>query len=115
MKDDKMLEAKKEVLKELLMEAMQEMKSRNKRGLDEAKSMQKVSVMAPDKDGLKKGLAKAEDALDMMPEQDEDMSMDKEHDIKDMHDMSKIKDMLSMHDKDEEDKEDEDEDEEDMY
>ncbi len=58
------VEAKKDVLKELLEMAMEEMRGANKRGLDEAMSMKKVSVMAPDKEGLKQGLEKAEEVIE---------------------------------------------------
>lgn len=46
---------------------------------DEMKGMQKVTVAAPDKESLKKGLAKAEDVLDSAPdmmEESEDESYD---------------------------------------
>ena len=57
---------KEEVLQELI-EMMQSLRSdRLKKGMDE---MQKVSVMAPDKEHLAEGLDKAQDLLAGMPEQ----------------------------------------------
>ena len=68
-KEDKMsemeVEAKMDVLKELLGLAQTEMGSRVKSGMDE---MQKVTVAAPDKESLLKGLGKAEEITEEMPE-----------------------------------------------
>ena len=64
-------QAKMDVLKELLQMAMEQMRGKNKSGLEEMQKMKKVSVMAPDKAGLKEGLHKAEDVLSGMPGEEE--------------------------------------------
>lgn len=78
-KDDKMsdmeVQAKMEVLKELLGLAQDEMGGRVKSGMDE---MQKVTVAAPDKESLLKGLAKAEEITEEAPEMDSDEESDEE-------------------------------------
>lgn len=77
-----MLQAKEEVLQELI-QAMQEL--RGKRVGSDLGAMQKVSVMSPDKEGLKEGLEKAEDVLEMMPEEGEmeEMEMPEEDEEED--------------------------------
>lgn len=65
---EKDIQAKKEMLMELLGLADGELKSRSKKGLDDHKAM-KVAVMAKDKEGLKEGLEKAEEVLEQMPEE----------------------------------------------
>lgn len=54
------VQAKQDVLKELLQMAMEAMGDKVKGGMDE---MQKVSVMAPNKEDLTQGLDKAKDLL----------------------------------------------------
>lgn len=75
MLDDKEKEVHKGVLKDLMkdMEGMMgnDMKTRR---------MQKVTVMAKDKEGLKEGLDKAEDLMEDMPEKEEAVSESKEDD-----------------------------------
>ena len=62
-------QAKIDVLKELMQVAKDAQKSKVKSGLDEMKA-QKVTVAAPDKESLLKGLEKAEDVLESsMPEE----------------------------------------------
>jgi len=81
-----MCQAKEDVLQELI-EAMQGLQEQ--RVGDGMKSMQEVSVMAPDKEGMKKGLEKAEDVLEMLPSDEEEMESsegemeDKEEDDED--------------------------------
>lgn len=65
--DPRMVEAKLEVLKELLGMANESA------GKDIASGMQKLTVMAPDKEGLMEGMEKAEEVVEnvdeeMMPE-----------------------------------------------
>jgi hypothetical protein len=59
------MQAKMEVLQELLQMAQEAMGSKVKGGLDE---MQKVSVMAPDKESLTKGLDLAKEVAAEAPE-----------------------------------------------
>lgn len=67
-----MIQAKKEMLMELLGVSEEALKKRVKDGLDGARAM-KVSVMAKDKEGLKEGLEKAEEVLEgEMPEMEEE-------------------------------------------
>lgn len=72
-KDDKMspdeVQAKMDVIKELLGMADEHMGSKVKSGLDD---MQKVSVMAPDSESLEAGLDKAQDLVGAMPEDEDD-------------------------------------------
>lgn len=63
-------EAKMNVVKDLREAASDDMKESLKSGM-----MQKVTVAAPDKESLKKGLEKAEDVLEEMPEEGSPMEM----------------------------------------
>lgn len=63
------IKAKMEVLMELLEMATSAEGSNVKAGMDE---MQKVSVMAPDKEALLEGLDKAEDVIEESPEMEEE-------------------------------------------
>jgi hypothetical protein len=65
---EKDIQAKRDILKELLAECDMEMKGRAGRGLDEVKKM-KVSVMADDPKSLKQGLEKAEELTEEIPEE----------------------------------------------
>ena len=68
---EKDIQAKKEMLMELLGFADSELKGKAKSKLDEARAM-KVAVMAKDKEGLMEGLEKAEDILEgEMPEMED--------------------------------------------
>lgn len=73
------IQAKMDVLMELMDMAKQALGSKVKSGMDE---MQKVSVMAPDKEGLEEGLDKAQEILEssphMMEESKEEMLESKE-------------------------------------
>lgn len=72
MMDEKSIQAKKEMLMELLGLSEEALKDKAKAGLDGARAM-KVSVMAKDKEGLKEGLEKAEEVLEgEMPEMEEE-------------------------------------------
>jgi hypothetical protein len=90
MSEDK-VNAKLEVLKELIEAAQAEMGHRFKNGMDE---MQKVSVMAPDKESLQEGLEKAQEVVEspMMEKMEEmasqdDMDKDKEEGEPEEHKM----------------------------
>jgi hypothetical protein len=63
-------EAKMSVVKDLRDAASDDMKESLKSGM-----MQKVTVAAPDKEGLKKGLEKAEDVLEELPEEGNPVEM----------------------------------------
>lgn len=67
------VQAKVDVLKELLEVAKDEMRGRNKRGMEDmmGQKMQKVAVMAPDEEGLKEGLEKAEEIVESKMEDEE--------------------------------------------
>lgn len=65
MKMDKKNQAKYEMLKHL-----------KKMATGSMGGMQKVSVMAKDKEGLREGLDKAEDVLDQMPAEEEEVDME---------------------------------------
>lgn len=58
---DEEAQAKMDVLQELMEMAHQAMGSKVKNGMDE---MKKVSVMAPDKEGLEEGLEKAQELVE---------------------------------------------------
>lgn len=76
--DEKSIQAKMDMLMELLGVSEEMLKGKSKMGLDEAKAM-KVAVMAKDKEGLKQGLEKAEDILEgEMPEMEESEEMEEE-------------------------------------
>jgi succinate dehydrogenase/fumarate reductase flavoprotein subunit len=75
--------SKEEVLQELI-EAMQSLRAGHlKNGMDE--QMQKVSVMAPDKEHLEEGLEKAQEMIGDMPEmsmsEDEEVPMEEEDEV----------------------------------
>ena len=88
--------AKYEMLKNLRKMAM-DMNGENMMGGD----MQKVSVMAKDKEGLKKGLEKAEEVIENdpmsklkehmkeSPEMEEEEDMEEEHEEMNLEEMSK--------------------------
>lgn len=67
MKDSKKMpkdvQAKKDVLQEMMQMAMEAMRGKNKHGMDEMMNMKKVSVMAKDKQGLEEGLDKAKEVI----------------------------------------------------
>lgn len=67
--DQAAIEAKLDVIKELMQMAQATMAGKVKGGLDE---MHKVTVMAPDQEGLAEGLDKAEDVVDEAPEMESD-------------------------------------------
>lgn len=68
---EKDIQAKKEMLMELLGFADSELKGKAKSKLDEARAM-KVAIMAKDKEGLMEGLEKAEDIIEgEMPEMED--------------------------------------------
>jgi uncharacterized phage infection (PIP) family protein YhgE len=69
------VQAKMDVLHELLQMAHDAMGGKVKHGMDE---MQKVSVMAPDQKGIKEGLAKAAGMMEESPEESPEMEMDLE-------------------------------------
>lgn len=82
-------EAKMSVLKELRKMASEMMGGDFKKGMDEHMAgMQKVSVAAPDKEGLKKGLDKAEELLDKK----EDMHMMPDGEMMDDEEMDEYSD-----------------------
>jgi hypothetical protein len=62
---DQEKQAKMEVLKELVQMAQEMLGGKVKSGMDE---MNKVSVLADDKDGLKEGLEKAQEIVEEQPE-----------------------------------------------
>jgi hypothetical protein len=64
--------AKLDVLKALRQVAMELIKEKADEGETEASELQKVSVMADDKEGLEQGLDKAKDVLESMPEGEEE-------------------------------------------
>lgn len=66
------IQAKMDVLMELMQMAREAMGSKVKSGMDE---MNKVSVMAPDKEGLEEGLDKAKELMQspMLEESEEEM------------------------------------------
>jgi hypothetical protein len=77
------INAKQDVLKELMQMAMEEMRNKNKHGLDEAMKLKKVSVMAPDKQGIEQGLDTAKQVIGELPgdhesEEDEDTYLDED-------------------------------------
>jgi hypothetical protein len=79
--DPKEIQAKIDVLKELL-----EMSSRQA-GDNVIGGLKKVTVAAPDEEGLKQGLQKAEDMVEEMPEgMDEEMSEEMSSDEEDEED-----------------------------
>lgn len=67
------VQAKVDVLKELLEVAKDEMRGRNRKGMEDmmGQKMQKVAVMAPDEEGLKEGLEKAEEIVESKMEDEE--------------------------------------------
>jgi hypothetical protein len=65
---EKDVQAKKDILKELLAECDAELQGRAKRGLDSVKGM-KVSVMAENPKDLKEGLETAEELTEEMSEE----------------------------------------------
>lgn len=87
--DEKSIQAKMDMLLELLGVSEEMLKGKSKMGLDEAKAM-KVSVMAKDKEGLKQGLEKAEDVLEDMTEMEESEEMMEEESYADK--MNPLKD-----------------------
>lgn len=84
------VQAKQEVLMELLEWAQDAMGGRVKSGMDELMAPAKVEVMADSPEGLEEGLDKAKDIVEEMPE-----------------------DMMAMEESEEETSEDEDEEDED--
>lgn len=70
------LQAKKDVLMELLGMADEAMRGKSAKGMDELKGM-KVSVMAKDPESMKKGLEKAEDLV----KDRQDMEMEPENEL----------------------------------
>jgi len=91
---EKSMQAKMEVLQELLQMAQEAMGSKVKGGMDE---MQKVSVMAPDQEGLKKGLEIAEEIAENSEEMPEEASEPK------MEEASEEKPMISASEESDED------------
>lgn len=89
------IEAKKDVLKELLQEMTGLMREKNKNGIEEMRKMKKVSVMAPDKEGLEEGLEKAQELVHKGPDMDEESpeeheeEMDEDMDEEEMSDEDK--------------------------
>lgn len=75
------IDAKKDVLKELMQMAMEELRGKNKHGMDEVMKMKKVSVMAPSKEGIEQGLDKAKDVVADMPMGDESSDESSEDDM----------------------------------
>lgn len=74
------VQAKVDVLKELLEVAKDEMRGRNKRGMEDmmGQKMQKVAVMAPDEEGLKEGLEKAEEIVESKMEGEDEEGYEEE-------------------------------------
>jgi hypothetical protein len=109
--DEKAIQAKKEMLMELLGLADSEIKGRSKSGLDEARAM-KVSVMAKDKEGLKEGLEKAEEVLEsQMPEEMEEGSEEESEEMEEKKEMPLMADSSMVEEEKPESEEDEEEEE----
>ena len=71
------VQAKMDVLMELMEMAKEALGSKVKSGMDE---MQKVSVSAPDKEGLEEGLEKAQELVEKSP----DMMMEEKEELPEM-------------------------------
>lgn len=105
MMDDTGRSAKMDVLKELIGMASG---SAGRSIADDLGEMQKVTVAAPDKEGLEEGLKKAEEILGMQPEMEEMDQMDEESDDEENAFEPEMPEMM-MAEKEEEDDEDDDE------
>ena len=79
------VQAKVDVLKELLQIAKEEMRGRNKQGMEDmmGQKMQKVAVMAPDEEGLKEGLEKAEEIVESKMEGEDEEGYEEDDDMED--------------------------------
>jgi pyruvate-formate lyase len=86
MKDKKMpkdMQAKQDVLKEMMQMAMEAMRGKNKHGMDEMMNMKKVSVMAPDDESLEAGLDKAKEVLEAREDGEEEGSDEEDMEMED--------------------------------
>lgn len=77
--DEKSIQAKMDVLQELMDMCKEQMSSKVKSGMDE---MRKVTVAAPTQEGLEEGLEKAQELTEEMPEEMAASDMEKEDEPK---------------------------------